>query len=169
MFNKILDQLNSIGPVLSILDDNGTLSVEFDNYNLSSEESVLVNNILESWPLEKERYIKLQDLDSNWKNVLKNGWTTSYGYKLGIDIQDITLLNGAFTLAKEASLMGMNDPISIVDLDGASHSLSLQDLTILMLQYGQARASLSNSYAAIKQSINAATTIQELDAIDTNI
>jgi hypothetical protein len=169
MFNKILDQLNSIGPVLSILDDNGTLSVEFDNYTLSSEESTLVNNILESWPLEKEKYIKLQDLDSNWKNVLKNGWTTSYGYKLGIDIQDITLLNGAFTLAKEASLMRMNDPISIVDLDGASHSLSLQDLTILMLQYGQARASLSNSYAAIKQSINAATTIQELDAIDTNI
>jgi hypothetical protein len=169
MFNKILNQLNSIGPVLSILEDNGTLSVEFDNYILSSEESALVNNILGLWPLEKQRYIKLQDLDSSWKNVLKNGWTTSYGYKLGIDIQDITLLNGAFTLAKEASLMGMNDPISIVDLDGASHSLSLQNLTILMLQYGQARASLSNSYAAIKQSINAATTIQELEAINTNI
>lgn len=169
MFNKILNQLNTIGPVLSILDDNGILSVEFDNYTLSSEESVLVNNILNSWPLEKQRYSKLQELDSNWKEVLKNGWTTSYGYKLGIDIQDITLLNGAFTLAKEASSMGMNDPTSIVDLDGVSHSLNLQDLTILMLQYGQARASLSNSYAAIKQSINEATTIEELEAIDTNI
>ena len=65
--------------------------------------------------------------------------------------------------------MGMDTPVSIIDLDGIAHTLSLQDLTVLMLQYGQARASLSNSYATIKQSINNSTTIEELNAINLTI
>jgi hypothetical protein len=38
-----------------------------------------------------------------------------------------------------------------------------------MLQYGQARATLSNSYAALKQSINESTSIEELNAINLTI
>jgi hypothetical protein len=170
MLNILLSKLQNIIPIKAIVERNSTISIEYFTENMPSESQILeINNIVSQWPIDKIKLEKIKLLDESWKVMLKTGWETPDGYSLGIDISDVTLLNGAFTLAKEASLMGMNDPISIVDLDGASHSLSLQDLTILMLQYGQARASLSNSYAAIKQSINAATTIQELDAIDTNI
>jgi hypothetical protein len=149
--------------------ENG-IEVSYYEDNFPSEEQLTqINNLLQSWPLYQLKLIKLETLNTSWNNIIKSGWLSPANYRLGIDIQDVALLNGVFTLAKEASLMGMNDPIYIVDLNGVSHSLNLQDLTILMLQYGQARASLSNSYAAIKQSINEATNAQELEAININI
>jgi hypothetical protein len=170
MLYHLLNQISTVIPIQMLSETEGGIEVSYYENSLPSEEqSTQINNLLQSWPLYQLQLIKLDTLNTSWNHVLKSGWLSPEGYRLGIDIQDVALLNGAFTLAKEASLMGMNDPISIVDLDGTSHSLSLQDLTILMLQYGQARASLSNSYAAIKQSINAATTTEELDAIDTNI
>ena len=68
-------------------------------------------------------------------------------------------------LAKEASNMGFTEAVSIIDKNGGSHSLNLQDLTILMLQYGQFRASASSSYASKKELIKNASTIQELNNI----
>ena len=65
--------------------------------------------------------------------------------------------------------MGMTDPTSIVDTNGESHSLSLQDLTALMLQYGQARAIMSNSYATIKKSILESQSEEEVEAINISI
>jgi hypothetical protein len=170
MLNKLFEMLQSIVPIKTLLDNNGIIIIEYFENNTPSESQILeINNIIDQWPLHKAKLEKIKSLDESWKLKLKNGWETPDGYSLGIDISDVALLNGVFTLAKEASLMGINNTIYIVDLDGISRSLSLQNLTILMLQYGQARASLSNSYAAIKQSINAATTIQELEAINTNI
>ncbi len=170
MLNILLSKLQNIIPIKAIVERNSTIDIEYFIDNMPSESQLLqISNIIDQWPLEKIKLEKIKLLDESWKVRLRTGWETPYGYNLGIDISDVTLLNGAFTLAKEASLMGMNNPTSIVDLDGASHSLSLQDLTTLMLQYGQARASLSNSYASIKQSINMATTTEELEAINTNI
>lgn len=170
MFNKILSDIESIVPaILSIAEINDELMIEYNNYKPTTQELNSINSILAKWPLEKARYLKLQELDIKWKQVLENGWSSLDGYRLGIDTQDITLLNGIFTLAKEAASMGMTDPVSIVDLDGESHSLSLENLTLLMLQYGQARAILSNSYATIKKNINSANTIEELDSINLTI
>lgn len=170
MLTVLLKKLQSVISIKAIVDRNSTIDIEYFADNIPSESQLLqINNIINEWPLDKAKLEKIKSLDESWKLKLQNGWETPDGYSLGIDISDVALLNGVFTLAKEASLMGINNTIYIVDLDGISHSLSLQNLTILMLQYGQARASLSNSYAAIKQSINAATTIQELEAINTNI
>jgi hypothetical protein len=128
-----------------------------------------INEILNGWPLEKAKLEKLKELDLEWAETVKTGWTTQAGYKLGIDIQDITLLTGAFILAKEANSIGLTDPSYIVDTEGNSHGLSLPEFTQLMLQYGQARATLSNSYASLKQSINESTSIEELNAINLTI
>lgn len=171
MLNYLLNQLKNVtSNILCIVEQDSVVTIDYaQDLELTEVQNQEINNILNTWPLTKAKLAKIETLDNNWKIVLKNGWTTPDGYKLGIDIQDITLLNGAFTLAKEASLMGINAPTSIVDIDGMSHSLLLPDLTILMLQYGQARAELSGSYAAIKQSINSATSIEEVDSIDLTI
>jgi hypothetical protein len=170
MLNILFTQISNILSIEDISDTNGVIEIRYYVDNLPNQLQLAeINNILSLWPLTKIKLQKIKELDESWKLKLQNGWETPDGYSLGIDISDVALLNGVFTLAKEASLMGINNTIYIVDLYGISHSISLQNLTILMLQYGQARASLSNSYAAIKQSINAATTIQELEAINTNI
>lgn len=69
------------------------------------------------------------------------------GFRLGLEQSDVTLLTGAFVLAKEAAAIGMDVP-PIVDADGIPHQLSLEELTAVMLGYGQYRATLSQEYAA---------------------
>lgn len=169
MLKNILDQLNQIHPVTSLYENNENLYVEFSDYIPTESETLLINNILSSWPLVKAKSNKIVLLDNNWREIVKTGWQSPNGYNLGIDVSDVALLNGAFTLAKEASNIGINDPATIVDINGQSHSMSLQDLTLLMLQYGQARSLLSNTYATIKQSINSASSLEELESIDINI
>ena len=67
---------------------------------------------------------------------------------------DVTLLTGNFVLAKEAAAMNLPIP-PVIDAVGGVHEMGIDDLTELMLLYGQARAALSVEYAARKAAINA--------------
>jgi hypothetical protein len=169
MLNILFDKIKNVIPIKTIIDNGSTIDIEYSTNQPSEEQLHHINDIIASWPLDKAKLEKLQQLDKLWNQTVKTGWTTQVGYKLGIDIQDITLLTGAFTLAKEANNIGLTDPSYIVDTEGNSHGLSLSEFTQLMLQYGQARATLSNSYATLKQSINESTTPEELNAINLTI
>ena len=163
MLSILHEKINNILPIHGVA-DNGDGSYRVDYIDQPNTEQLeLVNAILESWPLEKGKLEKLETVDNEWQNTLNNGWTTPYGWKLGITTQDVALLNGNFTLAKEASNLGITDPIFVIDTDGESHEFNLQDLTMLMLQYGQARAALSSQDAAKRKAINNATTLEELN------
>jgi hypothetical protein len=72
-------------------------------------------------------------------------------------------LNGNFVLAKEAAGMGITDPVFVVSTTGESHAFNLTDLTMLMLQYGQARATLSSQDSAKRTAIKNCTTIEQLN------
>jgi|LakMenE18May11ns_1017448.scaffolds.fasta_scaffold9952110_8 hypothetical protein len=168
MLYKLVQEINNVLPITGVSESNGLISVMYIDQPTESQLTT-INEILNGWPLEKAKLEKLKELDLEWAETVKTGWTTQAGYKLGIDIQDITLLTGAFILAKEANSIGLTDPSYIVDTEGNSHGLSLPEFTQLMLQYGQARATLSNSYASLKQSINESTSIEELNAINLTI
>ena len=156
-------QINDIVEISGISDDGGG-NYAVDYVGVPTEEQLItINSILESWPLEKAKLEKLESVDKEWTAILANGWATPYGWKLGLDIQDVALLNGNFTLAKEASNLGITDPVFVIDTDGEAHEFSLQDLTMLMLQYGQARAALSSQDAAKRKLIKNATSIEELN------
>jgi len=170
MLHYLYKQINDIISIATLSESDQGIEIKYYENNLPSEnQSLEIDHILSNWILEKSKLEKIKLLDENWKLKVKSGWQTPDGYYLGIDISDVALLNGAFTLAKEANAMGITDPVNIVDTYGISHSMGLQDLTTLMLQYGQARALLSNSYANIKQSINSASSIEELEAININL
>ena len=170
MLYNLFNQINSIIPIQVVSDVDDIIEVIYYEDNMPSEQqSEEINNLIQQWPLYKSKLEKIELLNNSWKNKLKSGWQTPQGYNLGIDTSDVALLNGAFTLAKEANNIGINDPAIIVDINGQSHPMSLQDLTLLMLQYGQARSLLSNTYATIKQTINNSTSIQELDNININL
>jgi hypothetical protein len=165
MLSLLHEKINSILPIDGVAQlQDGSYRVDFIE-NPTTEQQAEIDSIIINFPLDQTKAEKLLQVDSDWSNTLKNGWTTPSGWKLGIDISDVTLLTGAFMLAKESTAMGLTNPISIVDLDGVPHSLTLQELTVLMLQYGEARATLSYQDAVRRQSIKAATSIEELESL----
>ena len=127
-----------------------------------------IENALPKLFEEKER--ATNQLYINWENYVKyNGFVTSEGWSLGIDVNDVSLLTGAFLLLKEGSSLGLGDTTTIVDMDGVQRTINLQDMTTLMLQYGQFRSLKSQQYSDKLQSIKNATTIQELNNLDLSI
>ena len=156
------EKIAKIIDINGVANDNGTYKVDYMD-TPSQEQLDQVNDIIESWPLEKAKIEKLQEVDEEWKTALEAGWTTPYGWRLGIDISDVALLNGNFVLSKEAVNLGMTVPVFVVDTTGESHAFNLTDLTMLMLQYGQARATLSSQDAAKRTGIKSCTTIEQLN------
>lgn len=158
---KLHNQINDVLPILGVSEDFTIDYIE----QPTQEQLDEINQIIASWPLEKAKLEKLEDIDQAWQTTLDSGWTTPYGWKMGITTQDVALLNGNFTLAKEAATLGITDPVFVIDTDGESHEFNLQDLTMLMLQYGQARAALSSQDAAKRKAIKNSTTIEELNSL----
>tara|TARA_R110002074_G_scaffold388868_1_gene571818 strand:+ start:85 stop:597 length:513 start_codon:yes stop_codon:yes gene_type:complete len=158
------EKIAKIIDINGVVNDNGAYTVDYID-SPTQEQLDQVNAVIESWPLEKAKLEKLKEVDEEWKTILEAGWETSYGWSLGIDISDVALLNGNFVLAKEAAGMGITDPVFVVDTTGEAHAFNLTDLTILMLQYGQARTLLSSQDAAKRTAINNANTIEELNSL----
>lgn len=93
-----------------------------------------------------------REVDAWFAGEVANGFTTEDGWKLGLTESDVTLLTGQFVLAKEADAAGLDLP-PVIDTAGVPHSLTLAELTALMLAYGGHRAALSTEYAARKAAI----------------
>jgi len=93
------------------------------------------------------------DLDAWFDAQLAAGYVVpDFNFRLGLRQEDVTLLTGAFVLAKEAAvLLGSIPPI--IDMDGVPHELTLEQFTTIMLGYGQYRAALSADYAAKKAAL----------------
>jgi hypothetical protein len=91
--------------------------------------------------------------DAWFASETAKGYTSPEGYVLGLTDRDVTLLTGNFVLAKEAAALGAPLP-PVIDKDGGVHQIdSIEDLTLLMLAYGQHRAALSAEYSARKAAI----------------
>ena len=124
-----------------------------------------VSEIMYITELDQAKLDKLTEIDEEWKVTLNTGWQTPEGWSLGIHTDDVALLNGAFTLAKEATALGSTDPVVILDMDSVPHSLTLAEMTSLMLAYGQARTTLTTADAAKRKLVQDAVTIEELSEI----
>lgn len=109
---------------------------------------------------------KLAEIDAAWQTKLSVGWMPpGEDFSLGIDIPDVTLLLGAYTLSKDAAALGLPDEVAIIDTAGGLHTYNSQLLTPLLLQYGSARATMSATDAMLRQQLAAATTLEEIAAI----
>jgi hypothetical protein len=101
---------------------------------------------------EIDRQRALAEVDAWFAEQVAAGYETTYGWRLGLSEQDVTLLTGAFVLAKEAAALGLDVP-PIIDAGGEPRSLTMEEMTAVMLGYGQHRAALSGEYAARKAAI----------------
>lgn len=159
---------NMISSIISIdglsTADDGSIIVHYID-TPTPEQYLKISSILNSLDLQLAKFNKLEELEQSWKASIASGWATPDGWKLGLDTQDVTLLTGAFILAKEAADAGITNSTSIIDTAGEPHQLTIQELTSLMLQYGNARATLSAEYASKKHAIHNATSLSELELI----
>ena len=99
-----------------------------------------------------DRKASLRGVDAWFAGEIAKGFTTADGWKLGLSESDVTLLTGQFVLAKEAASADLPLP-PVIDMAGVPHTLTLAELTALMLGYGGHRAALSTEYAARKAAI----------------
>lgn len=170
MIDILHNKINNIIPIngISYNNSDNTYTIDYTDPNiiLTNEQVSLINECISSWPLVQQKLLKIDILNSNLQNTLQYGWTTEYGWRLGMTNDDILLLNGNLMLAKEASLLGLNNSIFVIDTDHISHQLSLETLTSLMIQYGQARSFISTKYNNILTLINNANNLQELNSIE---
>lgn len=103
---------------------------------------------------EIDRQAALADVDKWFEEQIAAGFTTPEGWKLGMRQEDVALLTGNYVLAKEAAEIGAELP-PIIDTDGVPHQLpSIQQMTQLMLSYGQARSAVSAEYAAKRAAVS---------------
>jgi hypothetical protein len=162
--NFLHDQIAKIVKISGIsLSADNEVTVHFKE-NPTQEQLDKLNQITSNVPLYFAKYEKYQQIDDNFSKSTNDGFTTSYGWKLGTQLQDITLLSSFFLLAKTAYENNLPLP-AIIDTDGLPHTLTIEELTILMLQYGQFRAQISYEYAQKRKAVENATTIEEINNI----
>jgi hypothetical protein len=125
----------------------------------------VVEEIMYISDLDQAKLDKLSDIDEEWKVILNAGFQTPEGWSLGLSTDDVALLNGAYSLAKEAAALGSTDPVVIVDLAGEAHELTLAEMTPIMLAYGSSRSTLSAGDAAKRKLVRDATSVEEVEAV----
>ena len=163
MLHILHDEIAKICPI-SCICELGNNNYRIDYLEQPTQEQIdQINELIDAWPLDKAKIEKTKKLDEYWNTITTTGWITPYGWSLGLQPQDVTLLTGAFILLKEASNMGLANTTSIIDTNGIAHELNLSEMTQLMLAYGQHRTQISQEYAAKKQIIQTISSISELD------
>jgi hypothetical protein len=113
-------------------------------------------------PLSQAKAWSFQNIDNEWTALEKIGWDSGQGYHLGITPSDVALLVGVFSLAKEAAALGLPIPSLISMANTPVTFATIEEMTMLLLQYGQARSTMASDFAARRKIVYDATTIEEL-------
>ena len=110
--------------------------------------------------LDEAKELKKISINNEWLTLEKTGWDSGQGYHLGITPSDVALIVGVFSLAKEAAALGLELPHLISMANTPIGFATIQEMTTLLLQYGQARSNMASSFAARRKAVADATTIE---------
>ena len=115
---------------------------------------------------------KLQALEEWWKQREIEGIQIVHNNTnivLGITPDDIALINGLYTSAKDSVALGYassTTDFQLHDINGDMHLFKLPELTTILLLYSQSRAALHATRNSKKKAIQNSTTKAELDLIE---
>jgi hypothetical protein len=131
--------------------DSGLLPPDYRDAlvaDFSSEDDDAFLSIDPAKKAEIDKQRAIDEVEVWWNSAIAEGFTTAGGWTLGLTVSDVTLLTGNYVLAREADALGLPLP-PVIDRDGTPHALAgIEELTSVMLAYGQYRAELSAEYAA---------------------
>jgi len=99
----------------------------------------------------KKKQNKLKHIEHNLQRKINAGFVVPKnlypaGAILGLSDQDVTLLTGAYILLKESVANNTANSTYITDKSGKVYCLSLEQMTPLMLAYGNYRSKISIKY-----------------------
>lgn len=165
--HKLTSGLYIINPPEEILQQSSRYwVVDGENLRIMSDDEK--DNI--DLPVYKEQ--KLLLLNQWWENMEHVGiriQIPNVDVTLGITPDDITLMNGVFTMANNCVALGikqLTDLFQLHDKEGNLHQFTLSQLTNILLIYSQARSAIHATYKAKIKQINAADTKSSLDSIE---
>lgn len=166
---------NNYSITLNAIDDSNVSKTIKMPVDISSDKGLFITNLINQvWDyipdaepdeLSQAKARKLQGIDNEWLTLERIGWDSGQGFNLGITPSDVALLVGVFSLAKEATALGLELP-HLISMDNTPISFTtIEEMTLLLLQYGQARSNMASSFAARRKAVADATTIEELGVI----
>jgi hypothetical protein len=104
----------------------------------------------------REREAALAAVELWFNEQIAAGFIGPNNLQMGLKTEDITLLTGNFVMAQQAVALGLPLP-PVIDMNGLAHFFAnIEELTQVMLAYGQHRANLAMFYAARKAEVEAA-------------
>ena len=166
---------NNYSITLNAIDDSNVSRTIKMPVDVSSDEGLFITNLINrAWDyipdaapdeLSQAKARKLQEINNEWLTLEKTGWDSGNGYHLGITPSDVALIVGVFSLAREASAMGLPLPGLISIENNTIEFETIQDMTVLLMYYGKARSDMANTFAARRKAVEAATTIEEVTVI----
>ena len=166
---------NNYSITLNAIDDSNVSRTIKMPVDVSSDEGLFITNLInQAWDyisdaepdeLSQAKAKKLQAINNEWLALEKTGWDSGQGYYLGITPSDVALLVGVFSLAKEAAALGLELPHLISMANTPISFSTIQEMTTLLLQYGQARSNMASSFAARRKAVSDATTIEQVGVI----
>ena len=136
---------------------------------VESEPELIDGKYFQKWliipySLEEVKRNKLAFIESERIAVESLGWDSGRG-KLGFSPNDVALLSGVFSLAKEAANLNLPLP-SIISIENFQIDFNnIQEMTNMLLQYGAARVEISKQFAAKIRAVKEATTVEEVDGV----
>ena len=172
---SIIVRDNDYSITLNAVDNNNISKIIRMPINIESEDGALISSLINrAWDyisdaepneLSQAKARKIQSINNEWITLEKTGWDSGQGFNLGITSSDVALLVGVFSLAKEAAALGLELPHLISMANTPISFATIQEMTLLLLQYGQARSNMASSFAARRKAVADATTIEELGVI----
>lgn len=172
---SIIVRDNDYSITLNAVDNNNISKIIRMPINIESEDGALISSLINrAWDyipdaepdeLSQAKARKIQAINNEWITLEKTGWDSGQGFNLGITSSDVALLVGVFSLAKEAAALGLELPHLISMANTPISFTTIEEMTLLLLQYGQARSNMASSFAARRKAVADATTIEELGVI----
>lgn len=163
---------NDYSITLSAVDDSNISKTIRMPISIGSEDGALISSLINrAWDyipdaepdeLSQAKARKIQAINNEWIALEKTGWDSGQGYYLGITPSDVALIVGVFSLAREASAMGLPLPGLISMENNTIEFEIIQDMTVLLMNYGKARSDMAKEFAARRKAVSDATTIEQV-------
>lgn len=162
VLSSLHEHIAKVCPIDGIADlGDGNFRLDY-RPEATAEQQTAAQEILRQWPLMQAKEAKLAQIEAEWQQLEATGWDSGQGH-LGLSASDVALLSGAFALAKEAAALGLPIPPIITLEDNQINFASIQEMTVLLLQYGAARSLMSADFAARRRAVAAATTVEDVE------
>jgi hypothetical protein len=144
---------------------NPDIIIESDNNEINIVDGVPTINLVNQ--LNNAKNNKINELSNSYNIALNTGYAdATTGITLAIEDADRLMFGQQLTLMSLATSLGQTIPDqTIADINGALHTLTAMNLSILLLHYGMYYQILWSKLANLKMQVNAATDLSSLNSI----